>query len=314
MTDEQLKDNGREDDSALATLLNLAGPSAEIPQEIEQRVYQKVRSEWQLAPRRAGRKRVAVWALPFALAASVLVAVLLVPATPETPLRAIGSMVADGREVFVGDVIDTATGGGSSIWLDGEVSLRVDAGTQLRIAAADEFTLLAGRVYIDTGDRIYADRHVTISTASGRATDVGTQFAVSYDRQEMRVAVREGRVDLADDRQRWSAQRGEALVLRAGQAAQLEDVAIVGPEWDWAVALAPDFDLEDHTVLDFLKWVSRETGLELVFDDDELRSAARSARSHGSIRGLTPLEAVEAVLATTQFKYSIDSYSIAIRR
>jgi ferric-dicitrate binding protein FerR (iron transport regulator) len=302
-------------------LLKLAGPSAEIPQQLEQRVYQKVRSEWQQSSQQArGRtawsKRAPLmrWALPLAMAASVLVAVLLIPANPDAPLRSVGNVLADGRQVFVGDHIDTASDGATSILLDGDISLRVDNHTQLQIVAADEFALLSGRVYIDTGDRIYSDRHVTITTASGSATDIGTQFSVSYAQDLMSVAVREGRVDLSDKQHSYSAVRGQKVSLRDGQTAQIDAVEIAGAEWQWAIALAPDFDLEQHSVLDFLKWAARETGLELVFDDDQVRSAARTARSHGSISGLSPLEAVEAVLATTQFRYSIDGDTLLIQK
>lgn len=326
MKDEQENSDGREDDSTLAALLKLAGPSVEIPRQLEQRVYQEVRSEWQRSSQQssqqssgrsnrtvqAKRAQVARWALPLAMAASVLVAVVLIAANPDAPPRSVGSVLADGRGVFVGDVIDTATDGAASILLDGDISLRVDNHTQLQIVAADEFALLTGRIYIDTGDRIYSDRHVTITTASGRATDIGTQFSVSYAQDLMSVAVREGRVDLSDKQHSYSAVRGQKVSLRDGQTAQIDAVEIAGAEWQWAIALAPDFDLEQHSVLDFLKWAARETGLELVFDDDQVRSAARTARSHGSISGLSPLEAVEAVLATTQFRYSIDGDTLLI--
>jgi len=321
MNDEQEKTDRLQEDSTLAALLNLAGPSVQIPQQLEQRVYEKVRSEWRQSSQqsrghtaRPQRAQLMRWALPLAMAAAVLIAVLLIPAGPDAPPRSVGNVLADGREVFIGDVIDTAGDGATSIMLDGDISLRVDNHTQLQVVAAGDFALLTGRIYIDTGDRIYSDRHVTITTASGTATDIGTQFSVSYAQDLMSVAVREGRVDLSDKLRSYSAVRGQKVSLRSGQTAQIDPVEIAGTEWDWAVALAPDFDLEQHSVLDFLKWAARETGLELVFDDDQVRSAARTARSHGSISGLSPLQAVEAVLATTQFKYSIDGGTLLIGR
>jgi hypothetical protein len=314
MKDEQERTEKRDDDSTLATLLNLAGPSPAIPEQIEQRVYQKVRSEWQSPSAMAKRTHTLRWVLPFAMAATVLIAVLVLPGAPEAPLRQVGKIVADGSDVFVGDTIDTTGVGGVAILLDGDISMRIGDNSRIQVIAANEYSLLAGRVYIDTGDRIYADRHITIATGSGTATDIGTQFSVSYQQMDMSVAVREGRVDLSDHRQLYSAVRGEKLTLRPGQPAQIDSVSIAGPEWDWAIALAPAFELEGHSVLDFLKWASRETGLELVFENDDVRSSARSARTYGSISGLTPLEAVAEVLATTQFKYSIDNDTISVRR
>jgi hypothetical protein len=107
--------------------------------------------------------------------------------------------------------------------------------------------------------------------------------------------------------------RGQKMTLRSGGLIEIDAVQVAGTEWDWAVALAPQFELENRTLLEFLKWVARETGLELVFDSDDTRAAARVSKSHGSIDGLSPLEAVEAVLATTQFTYSIDDRAILIR-
>ena len=298
-----------ESDSTLSALLNLAGPTAEIPDQLEQRVYASVRSEWTQS---TSRQRVMRWAVPAALAATVLIAISMNTSNVDVPSLPVGTVVANGNGVFVGDVIDTGSGG-ISLVLDGDISLRVDSNTILAVDSARSFTLMAGQIYVDTGDRIYADRHITIVTQSGKATDIGTQFSVRYENADMSVAVREGQVDLSDNRQTYSAVRGEKVTIRPGQEVQIESVPIAGPEWEWAIALAPGFELDGHSLLDFLKWVSRETGMELVFDSDEVRAAARRSRSYGSIEGLTPLEAVEAVLATTQFDYSIDGDTIHIR-
>jgi len=313
MSDEQ--DTENRDDATLATLLHLAGPAAPISPDIEQRVYNRVRDEWRRSARQAPartRQSALRWMVPFAMAASVLVAVMLFRTDSGAPARSIGSVLADGRSVSIGELIDTSDASGLSIWLDGDISLRVDADTRLEFVAANEVSLQSGRVYVDTGDRIYSDRHITIATATGKATDIGTQFAVSYDNNSMGVAVREGRVDLSAAQQTYSAVRGQQIIVRQGEAAEVQQIPVSGADWEWVVALAPEFDLEQHSVLDFLKWASRETGLELVFHDDDVRSAARLARAHGSISGLTPLEAVEAVLATTQFKYTIDTQSLMI--
>jgi ferric-dicitrate binding protein FerR (iron transport regulator) len=306
--DIQNSDN-RDDDAALSKLLNLAGPPEQISGAVEGRVYARVRSEWSQSSRPS---QVVRWGLPLALAATVLIAFFISSPGTKVEVRSIGSVLASGQEVFVGDVIDTSTGGGMSVWLDGDISLRIDENTQLQVAAINQFTLMAGRVYVDTGDRIYATRHITVETASGKATDIGTQFSVSYEKTEMSVAVREGRVELSDGHANHNAAKGEKLTLRPGRTVEFDTVPIAGPEWEWAVALAPAFVLQDHSLLEFLKWAARETGMNLVFDSGEVRAAARVSRSYGSIDGLTPLEAVEAVLATTQFDYSIDGNTISI--
>jgi ferric-dicitrate binding protein FerR (iron transport regulator) len=306
MKKEMTDDN----DATLSALLKLAGPREEISADLEQRVYSTVREEWEQSSKGFAAMR---WAIPFALAASVLLAIALYSPNTEVPAHSVGTFVQSGASVFVGELIETDISGGQSIALNGDISLRVDKSTRLEVVDDGEFTLLAGRIYIDSGDRIYPDRHVTVHTATGTATDVGTQFSVVYTNANMSVAVREGQVDLSDGQQSSSAMRGEKITLRSGGSIEIDEVQVAGTEWDWAVALAPQFELEDRTLLEFLKWAARETGLQLVFDSDESRAVARVSKSHGSIDGLTPLEAVEAVLATTQFVYSIDGETILIK-
>jgi hypothetical protein len=66
--------------------------------------------------------------------------------------------------------------------------------------------------------------------------------------------------------------------------------------------------------MEFLNWAARESGMELVFEDDELRMAAMRTDLHGSIASFTPLEAIASVLATTSFRHRIESGRIYIER
>ena len=320
MNDQRNKNQPDESNDTLKALLELAGPSAEISREIEDRVYTNVRQEWS---RGKSWSKPVRWALPLALAASLLLVVFgldqpdIVP--QKRPVGSVSVVAGDakfvvGDNVYVGDVVDTSTGRGMSLALKDDISLRIDARTLLKVDSASEFTLLAGRIYIDTGDRVYADRHVTVTTASGSATDVGTQFSVRFENADMSVAVREGRVDLSEGRERHNVTKGKRVTVRPGNVARFESVPLVGEPWDWAVSLVPSFEIEDKSLLDFLKWVSRETGMELIFADDEFRMEVMRPRLHGSIEGMAPIQALEAVLATTKFKHSIDGNTIIISR
>jgi hypothetical protein len=86
------------------------------------------------------------------------------------------------------------------------------------------------------------------------------------------------------------------------------------PYWDWTASLAPVFDIENKSLLDFLRWAARETGRELVFEDNELRMSAMRTDLHGSVEDFEPLEAVESVLATTNFRYRLEADRIVIAR
>lgn len=321
MTNDTQDKSSAEGDDTLAAVLRLAGASPEIDREIKRRVYANVKREWNRAK---PRPRAVRWAVPLAMAATVLVAIGLVDSTSSTPPAiAIGTVSvvrgdADnaghtvGDTIYASDVLDTSNQEGMSLVLAQDISLRIDANTLLRVDAASEFTLLSGRIYVDTGDRIYPDRHVTIHTATGTATDVGTQFSVLFEDADMSIAVREGLVNVKEGNETHSARRGDRVTVRPGAGAQFETVEIHGPEWSWVTALAPEFDIENSSLLEFLRWVERETGMALKIESEDVRVETRRSRLHGSIAGMAPLDALEAVLATTQFTYSIDTGRIVI--
>jgi len=315
-------DDGMASDDTVAKLMSLAGPRADIEADRQSRVHDKVRQEWLRSTRKKNRTR---WLAPVALAASVLLVVALNFRASETPLPQIGTIsfvvteaiqnqgsFSIGDAIYAGDVINTSDFSGLSVSLPGEISLRVAAGTVIRFDQADEFTLLNGQVYADTGDQIYRDRHITIHTAIGSATDIGTQFSVSYVNDQLDIAVREGRVDVAKDQDTYTAEAGDKLSVDTGANVIREKVTSYDASWQWASSLAPEFDIEDKSLLDFLKWVARETGKDLIFSSDELRMGAMSTKLFGSVRGIAPADALESVLSTTRFRYLTDERSITI--
>lgn len=333
------------DDETMERLLRLAGPRARIPGDIEARVYERVHREWQAASRPPDgarvyrhvrrewqkdttRRRVRRWALPVALAASLVLAVTLVlqppPAAPGrvaigtvarvVDAAAAGELPAAGQPVYAGDVLATGNGQKLSVVINGAASLRLDENTTLAAVARDEFRLESGRVYADTGDFMYRDHGLVVHTPLGTATDVGTQFSVRVAAERLDVAVREGRVDVSRGADEFVAVAGERLRLHGDDTAQMDTIAPHDPYWDWTAALAPVFDIENKSLLDFLRWAARETGRELVFEDNELRMSAMRTDLHGSVADFEPLEAVASVLATTNFRYRLEADRIVIGR
>ena len=309
-------------DDTVAKLMNLAGPRADIPADLEERVHENVRQEWS---RSTNRNKAMLWAIPTALAATLLIAFAINTRAPESLQQSLGSIahVANasnlfksdfivGDDVYAGDLVETDADRGISISLVGDISLRIAAGTSIRFDQADEFTLVRGKVYADSGDRIYRDRHITVHTANGSATDIGTQFSVVYDDHRMSVAVREGRVDVASDNSSYTAQAGDRMTVQPGADVEFDQVTPYDASWHWATSLAPSFDIENRTLMEFLKWASRETGKTLVFSSDDVRMAAMRTEIFGSILNFTPSEAIDSVLSTTQFRYRADEQSITI--
>ena len=332
------------DDATMERLLRLAGPREPIPDDIEARVYDRVHREWLASSqppdgarvyqhvrrqwrKDAARRRYRRWVLPAALAASVVLALTIVlqpqPPAPARPVvgtvaRVVGdgaaAVPAIGQPIYAGDTLSTGSGQRLSVLMNNAESLRLDNETTLVVVANDEFRLESGRVYADTGDFMYRDRSLIIHTAMGSVTDVGTQFAVQVAAERLDVAVREGRVDVSHGTSDFVAVAGERLRLVPNDDPLVETVEPHDAYWDWTASLAPVFDIENKSLLDFLRWAARETGRELVFEDNELRMSAMRTDLHGSVADFEPLEAVQSVLATTSFRHRIDTDRIVILR
>ncbi|MGB5330903.1 MAG: FecR family protein [Woeseiaceae bacterium] len=331
------------DEEAMARLLRLAGPRAEIPTDAESRVYARVLREWQAstaAPddarvydlvRRTWKRDAALaatkrWILPMALAASAALVAIFISQPEQVPPVAVGTVAkvvspaaggsafALGDEIYVGMTIETGDGQGMSFLLARNESLRLDEDSALRVDTRDQFTLLRGRVYADTGEFVYRDGGLRIDTMFGAVTDIGTQFAVSIQDDLLDVAVREGRVDVRHDTHKYVAMSGERIRLLEQGEVDVDPLALTDEYWNWTTQLAPAFDIEGRSLMDFLKWAARESGRILYFEDTELRMAAMRTDLHGSIADFSPLEAIESVLATTAFRYHIEPDKIVIER
>lgn len=331
------------DEEAMARLLRLAGPRAEIPADAESRVYARVLKEWQASTdtpddarvydfvHRTWKRDAAIaatkrWMLPIALAASAALVAIFISQPEQVPPVAVGTVAkvvspaagdsafARGDEIYAGMTIETGDGQGMSFLLARNESLRLDENSAIRVDARDQFTLLRGRAYADTGEFVYRDGGLRIDTLYGAVTDIGTQFAVSIQDDLLDVAVREGRVDIRHDTHKFVAMSGERLRLQEQGEVDVETLALTDEYWNWTTDLAPAFAIEGRSLMDFLKWAARESGRILYFEDAELRMAAMRTDLHGSIADFSPLEAIESVLATTAFRYHIEPDKIVIER
>lgn len=344
MNDEKDSKESPDDAEELtAALMRIAGPRAGIPEDAAARVYDRVRQEWQATrdatagariydrahrswKRRTMRARLGRWVLPLAAAAAVAgTAVYLVRPDP-VAVPAIGQVAkvvgtkhdsgywTEGAGIYPGMTLQTDDGQGISLLLSRNESLRLGANTVVRVDGGSRFTLLEGKVYADSGQLSYRRGGLVIDVGFATVTDVGTQFAVERNDTTLSIAVREGRVDVRRDQQAFTAIAGEQMQVGHAGDASIGAIAPNSGYWDWASNLAPEFDIENKSLMDFLNWAARETGRELVFQDNELRMSAMRTDLHGSVSGFSPLQALESVLATTTFRYSIEPDKVVIGR
>jgi hypothetical protein len=333
------------DSQHIGSLLRLAGPREPVPSDRLRRVRAAVEAEWRDQVRLRARRRALGWSLAgatgLATAALVLLSVrttgprgVAVTDTPGVPVAtmevvtgavqmvsagqagasrppgAAPRLALVGETVREGDAVETTTGGRAAMRLAGGVQVRVDRGTRLRVLSSALFVLDEGAVYVDSSGR----SSIVVRTAVGQVRDIGTAFEVRLlGDGALRVRVRDGRVQLTQSRQSFDAGRGEELTLDGSGRVGRRAVPVSGAEWAWAATVAKPFDLEGQSLRAFLDWISGDNGWELRFADAATERKSATTIVHGSIRGLTPEEALAAVLPTVGVEHELDSGVLRIR-
>jgi hypothetical protein len=263
------------------------------------------------------------------LAAAVLLAVIigaltLRPAGPGPVVGSITRIESGGiesrsywlfaRALGVGGALhvgETYTASGSAlIGLARGGSFRVAPGTRFEVSGPNELLLQAGRTYFDFPRGVHA---FVLRSAVGTVEHRGTQFEVALLAEGMRVRVREGAVRVHGAGGTALANAGTEIIVAQGTAMVVrQNAPTYGPDWEWVESVAPDFDIEDRPLADFLAWVGRETGRHIDFGDARARDLALRTRLHGSVHGLAPLQALDRVLSTTTLRFEIQEDTIRV--
>jgi len=316
------------DDRTVEHLLEQAPPRPVPSEEAAQRAKLAVREEWQQTiGRRRNTRRLQVFAAAAALvlAISVLMTTVLAPvpvqvATVEKASgaiyflgarseleRAAGlSAIMSGQTIVTGD--DTVVGLG---W-GGGGSLRLDANTEIAFMSKERVELESGTVYFDSLSESAASV-LTIGTPHGEVRHVGTQYLTSASEEELVVRVREGRVEIEGHFYNESAQAGEAIRIRGSEPPHKTNTAIYGASWEWTEAAAPAISMEGLTLREFLAWVERETGLEILFEDSTVEADVIDYTMAGEVSE-APRVALRQRLRTYGLRFEEIDGRIFIRR
>jgi ferric-dicitrate binding protein FerR (iron transport regulator) len=208
-----------------------------------------------------------------------------------------------GEPLHAGQSFDVR--GDSLISLAGGGNLRVARASSIDVVAANAVKLEHGELYVDIPPGSRGSVRFMVITPAGEFRHVGTQFAVAIVNGVTRLRVREGAVQ-------WHATEGDSTV-NAGTEVTIDSkrsvtrrpIPTAGREWAWAESMAPDFDIENRPLQEFLVWFARETGRKLDLADDAARAQAASILMHGDVRGLTAMEALSAVMASTTLRFEL---------
>ncbi len=85
-----------------------------------------------------------------------------------------------------------------------------------------------------------------------------------------------------------------------------------GAPWAWTEAMAPEINIENRPVSEFLDWFARETGRELVLADAATQRQVSTVHMHGDVHGLQPDQALAAVLGSTSLRFQISGDAIRV--
>ncbi|CAN5121116.1 hypothetical protein BH24PSE2_BH24PSE2_15410 [soil metagenome] len=322
-------DKIHDDDQQLARVLRLAAPRPSAPPELEAAVRVRVRKEWLHATTRRRRTSWLAAAAIAGLAAGLTFwmarpsidtdgspVATLVRATGEVRHERSGDgrgwLTLDEANVTAGDRLATTSSGRAALRLANGTTVRLDHSTELVIGAIDQLTLTSGRVYVDTHAPGATGGPLKIRTSRGIVSDVGTQFEVAYVESAVRVRVREGAVTVDRDTGLLQGDRGDELRIEADGSVERALVPTFGAHWSWVESIAPSFDIDGRPLIEFLAWIARETGHELVFANRVSEQAARSTVLHGSVQGFSPDKALVAVLATTRLRPVVEDGVILV--
>ena len=273
------------DESGIARVLAAAGARMQPPAAMAEAVRVAAHAEWRaMLAARARRRR-----MVFALAASAVIAIF-------------GFWLSRTWLTPRGEDVTTDRSHYAALTFPGNISVRLDRDTHIVRLNPQHIVLRQGAVYVDAGLAPHESaRHLQIDTPSGSVSHVGTQYEVRLLPVGTRIRVREGRVELGGPAPVILQARDQLLVSGSGLITRTS-IAPDSSEWDWAVQAAPAFEIEGRSLAQFLAWAGRELGCEIVYATPEAKAESMRAVLNGSTAGLTPTEALAAVLPTTRLR------------
>lgn len=308
------------DDGELARLLAATGPREQPSPEATAEIRAAVEAEWrQSVAGRRERRRYASWAVAAGVAAAAVAVWMARPlyrpaSGPVASLaRVVGHVEIDtgdghwtpmsaGTTVRAGAVIRTNSTGRAALSMEDGVELRLDSGTRLAFNDASGASMTQGAVYVDSGPEAGPQAaDFQIETPAGSVRHLGTQYEARLADGGLRVAIREGRVEVRAAGEAVLGSAGEVVTVGKGGATRSR-LSPTASDWKWVNDVTPPFSIEGRSVDDFLAWASRETGRKVVYSSPLVERQARSVMLRGTVEGLAPDQAVAAVLSTTSLR------------
>jgi hypothetical protein len=305
-----------ENGETVARLVSLAGARRSPDTSIEASVRLLVKNEWRAAVRRQ-RRQLRLWIAAGGIGAALALAWTGMYFKRDAPPEVIGTLVgtrgpvqlvpavrplnASGDALFAGAHLQTGQGAAALLSVR-SIGLRLGAGSELVLESATAVRLVTGRLYIDSA-AVSRGHELTVRTPFGTLSHRGTQYQIQVQPGRSLLAmVREGRVDIRAYGHDLSLGAGEQVRVTGAGTFSREAAPTYGDAWNWTGAYVPEVAIEGRSLASFLTWFARETGRSLRYATPGLQADAEQTRLSGNVRGLTPEQALEAILAATGFQ------------
>lgn len=296
----------------IGELIRFGGRRPDVDTSRAGRVRAVVEARWRARVRCVRMRRLAWAAIPIATAA----AIALMGSGIDWPDLTDRDRVTFAVHLQQGVV--RFDGGRLATGADGRIAVQVGRGPEVRLDRNTRFVLVSesvaelerGAIYVDTASGESLDFEVV--TPFGRVHHDGTQFEARLTSRTVVVRVREGAVAFQGRNDVSRVEAGYALVAGVAGRSTTTPIERHGASWSWVESIAPPIEIEGATLLVFLQWVAREAGLELAFVDPTGARVAREIILHGTIDGLTPREALTAVVATTQLEARVSDDALEV--
>jgi len=324
-------------DKAVESLLEHAVPRPEPPREDEQVIREAVQAEWQAI---SGKRRARTRLARFAIAASLLLAVIaslnvlrdsgIVPVQVATISKSHGSIYLLGEQselhklsdlsaITVGQKVVTGPDSGIGLEWGSGGSLRIDAETRVEFISAEAIYLRSGRIYFDsTPSELIASvssgsdlTKFRIETDHGAVAHFGTQYMTETSSETLVVTVREGKVSIYGNYHDETALEGQRMEVVGYTRASVVNFPRHGSAWNWIEQTAPIADVDGRSVDEFLNWVSRETGLRIVYESPEAEQKASSGILRGKV-DMDPRSALAFRMMGEDLNWHIDGGTIKV--
>jgi ferric-dicitrate binding protein FerR (iron transport regulator) len=205
----------------------------------------------------------------------------------------------------------TTDGGRAAIVLANGVELRLDSNTDITLDTEGSMSLDSGALYLDSSRRTGPPEPVAIAARGAVIRDIGTRYEVRLSDQELRVRVRDGRVEVASTFGLREADGGGQLRVTSSGIVSGR-ASISGADWDWIVRATRPPQLEGRPLPEFLAWAEREGGRTIRFADPALERENAATIVYGAIDSLTVEEALDVVLPSCGLARRTDGDVITI--